>query len=249
MIFFRLNKGCVFCAPWLDLTNDEDTPFHWKKNTQKASADRIAVSFVMRKMHCQFVLSHAENLVILLMFIVIGIGGSTRFDSSDGRKDPNMGCPCGYYCPLPSPRKLKKPVICPIGSYCPQGPQSKTTGPSTCVPGNHCPTQGLCEPQGCPCGSYCPAGSSKPIACPAGTFCPVNSSTPIICTMRNQCLNASLCSPLQVSDGLNMCDPKCDPLNPPPGHFCSIDPIAGCGLFCYDPSLCKMDPISTFVAG
>ena len=37
-----------------------------------------------------------------------------------------------------------------------------------------------------------------------------------------------------------VCDPSlCDPNNPPKGNFCSMDPVIGCGLFCYDPIICS----------
>ena len=36
-----------------------------------------------------------------------------------------------------------------------------------------------------------------------------------------------------------VCDPSlCDPNNPPKGNFCSMNPVIGCGLFCYDPIIC-----------
>ena len=36
------------------------------------------------------------------------------------------------------------------------------------------------------------------------------------------------------------CDPSlCDPNHPPAGFFCSMDPIIGCGLFCFNPLGCQ----------
>ena len=158
-------------------------------------------------------------------------------------------CPCGYYCPLPQPHTFKTPVPCPVGSFCRQGEYKQRSSPTQCVAGSHCPTSGLCMPMECPCGSYCPAGASRPIRCPVGAYCPANSTKPVKCTAQQDCFSPSLCLPVPAAAmTASVCDPGCDPMDPPRGYFCSIDPSVGCGLFCYDALICKVEEDSLLTA-
>jgi hypothetical protein len=144
-------------------------------------------------------------------------------------------CPCGYSCPVKLPNGWDDRVLCPVGTYCPPGTYLQSTFPIPCPAGMLCPAVGACKPQGCPCGSYCPAGSSNPIPCPEGSYCPANFSAPISCS-EFPCPADNRCPP--------PCDPAiCDPLNPPKGYFCSLEPTMGCGLICYHPAYCKIGDI------
>ena len=54
------------------------------------------------------------------------------------------------------------------------------------------------------------------------------------------CILATPTCSQETTSAQTVCDPSlCDPNNPPKGNFCSMDPIIGCGLFCYDPIICS----------
>ena len=205
------------------------------------------VGFSKSYSNIKYILNHCLEMVCWNLLFVCTLA---LFAASDACR----GCPCGYYCPDPLLR-YKHPVICPIGYYCPTGAYNKTSFAKKCTAGSLCPKTGLCTPEPCPCGYYCPSGSSVPKPCPVDHYCPANSAKPKNCTTKSLCPNSRQCAPYKTSGKPGttpppVCVPKpsCDPLHPPPGYICSTDPTIGCGLICYDPSVCQPPPPPLTVA-